>query len=251
MKASFSKWVVVGCALAVGPAFAQGTQQPTPGRGQAPDQGRMQQPGQMQQGQMQQPAQRGQQAQRPGIPLPKDAQGFVTRMHQNSKREIELGQMAQQKTQNPQVRELAQNLVQEHQSQDQQLQQMARTQKWKLGEVRPMDDAERKLQAANKAEKEKLQALEGEAFDRAFLAHMVADHDHAIILSQQAMQQAQDPQLQQLLQQSTPMLMQHRQQAYQLLGQLQPQPQLGVGGGGLQGEPMHDPARRPTPNQRK
>jgi len=171
------------------------------------------------------------------MPLPKDAQGVLARIHDDNQREIELGRLAQQKAQNPAVKQFAQTMVQDHQALDQQVQQMAKQQNIKLGKVKPADDVERKMQAANKAQMEKLQALSGMAFDHAYMTHMVEDHDNAIMLTQGAMQTIQDPQLTQMLQQSLPAFQKHRQQAYQILGQLGQQ-HMGVGGGGMQHEQM-------------
>ncbi len=58
---------------------------------------------------------------------------------------------------------------------------------------------------------------------------------YVIMLTSAAIQNVQDPGLRQTLTQALPKLEQHRQKAYQLLGQLKPKAQPQVGGAGAEG----------------
>ncbi len=210
MTFRFARWAVLGCALAL-PTYAQGQQ--------------------MKKG-----------AEDMGMPIPKDAKGFLTHLNAANEHEIEVAKIAQQKAQNPQVKQYAQMLVQHHTQLGQQLAQAAQSQKIKLGKAEPVNDLDKKMIEAQKTEKEILQGLSGEAFDLNFVNAMVGDHDHAIMLTSAALQNIQDPKIQQTLNQALPKFEQHRQTAYQLLGQLRPKGQPQVGGAGSEGvEPIPQP----------
>src|SRR5690242_11049014 len=99
MKFQTVKWAVVGCALSL-PAFAQ----------QGGQMGQHQMPG------SQTPSSKMQMGeQNIGMPLPKDEKGFLTHMYMDNRHEIEMAQLAVQKASNPQVKQFAQKLVQDHQ----------------------------------------------------------------------------------------------------------------------------------------
>ncbi len=207
----FAPAVFTVVALVSGAAFAQG------------------QAGQM--GQKGQPS--AAQAKQTGIQLPKEEQKFVQMMHGANQKEIRLGQLAEQKAQNQQVRDFGKMMVQDHQQADQQLQQMAQKQKWKMQMPRPQDARERADKQYDDALEAKLKVLEGAAFDQAYMAAMVADHDETVAKAVMAQQQYTTPELTQMLGQMTPKLVQHREQAYRVLGQIGSHQQLGVGGSGM------------------
>ncbi|QDE87516.1 hypothetical protein BHS06_00340 [Myxococcus xanthus] len=72
-------------------------------------------------------------------------------------------------------------------------------------------------------EADDFQSLQGPAFDRAFLAAMVGDHDAGIAKVMAGRQQfSSNAGLQALLGDTLPTLREHRQQAYRLLGQETP-----------------------------
>jgi predicted outer membrane protein len=86
--------------------------------------------------------------------------------------------------------------------------------------------------AAHKATEAKLRALDGTAFDMAYMTAMLGDHDMVITKVMLAEQQfTAKPELTQMLTKLRPQLMQHRDQAYQILGQLKPGA-AAVGGSG-------------------
>lgn len=183
-----------------------------------------------------------------GFELPSEPKAFMERLHHSNQQEIELGKLAQQKAENPQVKQFGQMLVQQHQQLDQQLTRVAQQQNLKLAEKPSnLKRAEKTLMEASKATKQKLQTLEGKAFDQAFLATMVSNHDLGIAKAEAGLKKySNNSQLASLLRESTPKLMQHRDQAYQLLGQVKSQPS-GVGGAGMEGSGEQPSEPQPLP----
>jgi putative membrane protein len=112
-----------------------------------------------------------------GIEVPSQESEVVQRLHQANESEVKLGQLAQQKAQSPAVKDFAKMIVEDHQKADQQLQQLAKAKGWRLSNPKPLNAAERAVMDADKAEQQKLQKLEGRAFEQAYTALMVADHD--------------------------------------------------------------------------
>jgi putative membrane protein len=167
-----------------------------------------------------------------GLTIPKDEKAFLERLHEGNEKEVRLGKLAQEKGQSQQVKDYGKMLVDQHGTADQQLLQYAKTKGLKLGKPQPKGNAEVKTEAADKAEEAKLRALSGSAFDLAYLDYMVGDHDMDVTKVMLAEQQfTQKPELTQMLGQLRPELMQHRDQAYQLLGQLKPTQQSVTGSG--------------------
>jgi putative membrane protein len=198
MTFQVAKWAVIGCALSMS-AFAQG--------------------------QMQQRADMG-------MPMPKDAKGFLTHLNAANEHEIAVARLAQEKATNTQVKQYAQMLVRHHTQLREQLAQAAQSQKIKLSKPDPVNELDKKMMDAQKTQLEILQGLEGQAFDLKYVNAMVGDHDHAIMLTSAALEKVQDQKLRQTLSQALPKFEQHRQTAYQLLGQLRPKAQPQVGGAG-------------------
>jgi putative membrane protein len=92
---------------------------------------------------------------------------FVKTTGQSGMVEVELAKLAQQKGQNAAVKDLAQRLEKDHTQANQQLQKIASEKTIQI------DSQPSKDQAALKA---KLEKLEGAAFDKAFVAAMIANH---------------------------------------------------------------------------
>ncbi|MGA9526381.1 MAG: DUF4142 domain-containing protein [Myxococcaceae bacterium] len=209
MTFRYAKWAVVGCALSMS-AFAQGQQQKMP-------QHKMQQGAAM------------------GMPMPTDQQGFVAHLNAANENELELAKIAQEKAQNPQVKQYAQMLVRDHTQLGQQVSQAAKSANIKVGRAEAVNDVDKKMMDAEKTEKEILQGLSGEAFDLAFVNAMVGGHDYVIMLTTAAIPYVEDAKLKQTFTQALPKFEQHRKTAYKLLGQLQPRAQPQVGGAGMGG----------------
>ena len=168
------------------------------------------------------------------LKLPDDAKGFAAELHEGNQKEIRLGQLAQKNAQSDQVKQFGKMLVDDHQKADQQLMDMAKQQKWTLKAPEPKDKVGKAIKAAEKANEEKLKVLDGAAFDQAFMASMVEDHDMDLTRVAEAQQKYQASPLTGMLTQLAPRLQQHREHAYKVLGDVKAQAQ-GVGGSGLSG----------------
>lgn len=135
-------------------------------------------------------------------------QSFVSQAAVIGKAEIELGQLAIQQTQNPRVREYAQRMVNDHQTADARLQQIAGDEKLELPQS---------LDAEHLALKAKLSELEGAAFDREYAKAMAKEHDRAVALFESASQAPHmTAQLKEFAAATLPMLKQHMEMAHAL-----------------------------------
>ena len=92
---------------------------------------------------------------------------FVKEMMSQNQLEIQLGELAQQKATNEQVKQIAQMIAQDHQKAQQQLQQIAQSENIQ---------AEAKLNPVHQAILGEMSQLQGPEFDRAFVYGNVAGH---------------------------------------------------------------------------
>ncbi|WP_223638625.1 DUF4142 domain-containing protein [Corallococcus sp. EGB] len=173
-----------------------------------------------------------------GFEVPAEPKAFLERLHYINQSEIKQAKLAQQNSQNPDVKSYADMMIKSHTDADKKVTDYAKTQNMKLTEMpTPANDTEKKAMAADKADMEKLQALKGAPFDSAYMAGQVAAHDAAIgkvMAAQHGMNATGE--LATMLTTLTKELPQHRDMAYQTLGKLSEA--MGVGGGGMQGGTM-------------
>lgn len=185
-------------------------------------------------------------------PIPKDEQGLLERLHQANQWQQRLAKLAANKAVAPAVKQLAQSLLNDHQKADQAVMSQAQERRWKLADPTPVDELERKMIDAHKAVLSKLEAMSGEMFDRAYLSRVVELHDELLAQLAASQQQAfaRGAEVGRLISQELPVLAQHRDSAYRLLGQLRPGGP-GVGGAGMMPEhkmpmqPMHPMPMQP------
>jgi putative membrane protein len=152
-------------------------------------------------------------------------QGFLAQLHDINQTEITLGELTRQKAFTPAVQQYGERMIQDHKKADQQLMDYAKQRGYQLGRVEPTNDVQRRLQGATEATKAKLPVLQGTLYDQEYLASQVAAHDQTIQMVMTGRQLY--PQLGSMMDGLLPTLHQHRDQAYQLLGQAQPQAQAG------------------------
>lgn len=131
---------------------------------------------------------------------------FMMKAAQGGQAEVTMGQLAQQKGSSDAVKQLGQTLVNDHQTANQQLQQIAQQQGAQLPTSPDPKD---------QAETDHLQNLNGQQFDQAFLKHAVMDHQKDIQEFQKEANSGSDPQLKQFAQQQLPTLQKHLQMAQQ------------------------------------
>ena len=183
-----------------------------------------------------------------GAIVPSDEKALLERLHYANQQEIKQAQLALRNSQNADVKAFAEQMVQQHTAADQKLLAYAQTKKMKLADApKPMDDAEKRAMAANKANLENLELLKDKAFDSAYLAVQLGAHD-AVLAKIAAGNQAidGDAQLSVLITEVTQNVAQHRQHVYALLGKTGPQG--AVGGSGAAGTTPGTPPR-PAPAQ--
>lgn len=235
MKHEWRIGLLVAALALGGGALAQGGGYPQGGSGQ--QQGGQQQGGQQQQdeqplggsgqqgmpqggsGQQQAGQQpRGQQQMQANPLVAQDRGQILAQLQQINQWEIDTGQLATQKGQSQRVKEFGQRMVQEHTNAMQQVRSFAQQQNIELTEFTPNNEVQRAAATIQQTTRELLQGIQGRPFDQQYLASQVAGHDSAISVVQQGLQQF--PELKPVLTQLMPVLQKHRQQAYNLLGEV-------------------------------
>ena len=136
------------------------------------------------------------------------SQSFARQAAVIGQAEIELSQLAAQKSQDQDVRDYAQRMVKDHEAADAKLEQIAQQANLILPES---------LDAEHEALKEQLSTLQGAAFDREYLKAMAKGHDKAVALFEAASRAPQMPaQLKEFAAATLPTLKEHDEMAHSL-----------------------------------
>jgi putative membrane protein len=203
---SIRMWnLAVAAALCCSPVLAQ-----APGGGGAPSGG----------GQMQQPAQAGA-PNSPSMQQQQQAMGgangvnagpamdkaFVKKALEGNMAEVQMGQLALQKSNDDQVKQFAQRMVDDHGKMLEQMKPAAQ----QMGVKVP--DGPSKGQMKNM---DKMKALSGDAFDHAYIKDMVKDHKSDDSEFKQEAQSTQNPQLKKMVIESDQIIESHLQQIEQI-----------------------------------
>ena len=128
--------------------------------------------------------------------------------------EIQLGQMAQTKASNPQVKAFGERMVKDHSSNDDLLKGLAQEQHVAL--PTSLDPKHQSLSDA-------LSAKSGTEFDQAYMRAMVEDHMHTIQMFKREADTSQDASVKSYAQQSLPVLHSHLNQAKQVQSEVSKQ----------------------------
>ncbi|HEY8550853.1 MAG TPA: DUF4142 domain-containing protein [Vicinamibacterales bacterium] len=187
---------VLAVSLGVAPALAQ--QPPPPS--QPPTQGQTDRPGTRDL-----PAPRADRSQTAGQLSAADRK-FVTRAAAGNHAEVQLAQLAQQKSQRQEVKDLARAIEQDHTKANQELKRIAQDNNV---------DLETKLTAEHQQLRKKLEGLEGTTFDRAYTQAMVQEHQKDIKAYQQAQNKVANDDLKQYITSTLPSLQKHLEHAKQ------------------------------------
>lgn len=131
-------------------------------------------------------------------------QKFIMDAAQDGMAEVELGQLAQQKASNPEVKSFGQKMVEQHTQANEELKSIAS----KNNVTLPTD-----LEAKLKANVDRLSKLEGEQFDKAYMQHMVQDHKKAVSLFEKTSKSAKNEDVKQFAAKTLPTLRDHLQNA--------------------------------------
>ncbi len=125
--------------------------------------------------------------------------------------EVELGQLAEQNAQNPNVKAFAKRMVDDHSKANDQLKQLAAQEGVSLPTT---------LDAKDQATKDRLSKLQGAAFDKAYMHDMVMDHKKDVAEFKHESTAAKTPALRDWAQQTTPTLESHLQEAEKVAPQV-------------------------------
>jgi len=136
-------------------------------------------------------------------------QAFLMKAAQGNIAEVQLGTVATQRAMADRVKQFGQRMVQDHGKAQQELMNMAKDQNWALP-TEISDD--------QKKEHERLSQLSGEAFDKAYMEHMVKDHQVDIALYERASQAAENANLKAYATRTLPTLREHLAQAREISG---------------------------------
>lgn len=135
-------------------------------------------------------------------------QAFVSEAMQGNLAEVQLAQLAQQKSQSADVKQLAQKLESEHTQMNQ---------KWFEPEAKALSVSEPK-EPAKKDKKlmEKLQGLSGDEFDKAYITALLKDQEDNLKKYKEESGATQDPSLKQIAQLGAKVISQHVELAEQV-----------------------------------
>jgi putative membrane protein len=131
---------------------------------------------------------------------PKDSKEFAMKAAEGGMLEVKLSQLAQQKSQSQEIKQLAQKLEQDHTQANNQLMAVAKQKNINL----PSD-----LKGECQEHYQAFQQLEGKDFDNAYLLFNVKDHLKDIMMFQKESQNGTDPDIKQWATQTLPHLQQH------------------------------------------
>ena len=129
-------------------------------------------------------------------------QAFVASMFESDASEEHLGQLAQQKSESPDVKQLGQKMMENRAKLDEQLKPIA--QKLDVTQPKKPSKKEKELMA-------KLEALSGSQFDEEYIKAVAKDNQQDVKDLQSEAQSASDPALQQAAKQDAPVLAEHQQ----------------------------------------
>jgi putative membrane protein len=137
-------------------------------------------------------------------------QAFLAKAAQANMAEVELGKLAAQKGQSDEIKRYGQHMVDDHGKANQELQELAQQE----GATLPTY-----TDKPHQAAKARLEKLSGEAFDRAYAAQMVRDHQAAVGLFRGQAKAGRDPEVKAWAAKMLPNLEEHLKQARALTPQ--------------------------------
>ena len=143
---------------------------------------------------------------------------FVKKVAENTKSELELAQLAEQKAADPQVKEFAQKVITDHGKADEKLKAVAQQEN--------IDLPDRKS-SGETAEKARLDRLNGADFDRAYMKHMVAEHEQDINDFRKEATDSKDDNVRKFASENLPVLQAHLKMARDINAKVNGSPEKG------------------------
>lgn len=129
---------------------------------------------------------------------------FLHKAAEGGQAEVQLGQLAQEKAQDPKVKQFGERMVKDHSEANQKLESLASSKGV---------DVPTKLNAKDEKTKDELSKLSGAQFDRAYMNHMVKDHTKDVSEFRKESKSAKDPDVKQFAAQTLPTLESHLKEA--------------------------------------
>jgi putative membrane protein len=139
-----------------------------------------------------------------GSSLSHEASSFLKEASEGNQGEIALAELAQQKSQNPEIKQLAELIQNDHQQSQEKLQTLARTHGVTLNQG---------LTWSQKRSQAKLEKLSGTDFDQQYAKDMLEDHVADLNKFQKASEKIQEADVKQFVQDNIPKLLAHLQKA--------------------------------------
>jgi putative membrane protein len=125
---------------------------------------------------------------------------FVNKAATGNLAEVELGRVAAQRAARPSVRSFGERMVTDHGRSNAELTSLARSKGIEVPTA---------LEPSQQAMRDRLSALSGNDFDRAYMSEMVRDHTEDMAVFERAAESSTDPDLKAWATQSLPMLREH------------------------------------------
>jgi putative membrane protein len=134
-------------------------------------------------------------------------QDFVRMASSDGLAEIDLGRMAMEQATNPDIKRFAQRVIDDHTKANQELNRTAS--KMGITPATTVDEKQRKMA-------DRLMQMRGSEFDRAYIHHMVRDHEKTVRLFESEAKHGQNRDLQEFASKTVPSLREHLKMAREL-----------------------------------
>lgn len=143
---------------------------------------------------------------------------FLAKAIISGRTEVELSQVAAQKATQPQVKQFAQRMVEDHTAMNGKL--MGEAQRHKIKSTGTYGTPPLKPGEQAEMTKDQLESLSGDKLDKAYMQRMIQDHVQAVSLFQDEAKNGKDTQLRDLASAALPTLQDHLKQAREIGGKI-------------------------------
>lgn len=136
--------------------------------------------------------------------LPAAEKMFLQKAGESDRAEVELGQLAEQKAESPQVKQFAQRMINDHTKNSDKVKEVAQQEGITIPD---------KISATDKAAKDRLEKLSGKEFDHAYMLDMLKDHEKDVREFRMESKDAKNPAVKNFAAQTLPVLESHLSEA--------------------------------------
>ena len=142
--------------------------------------------------------------------LPVDDNTFVRKAAADGKHEVMLGELAKNQASSPDIKKFGERMITDHTKANQDLMTAAKAANIAIPGGLPDEQTK---------EYDRFKNLKGAEFDKAYVKHMVDDHDKAVKLFENASRNVKDPGLRDFATKTLPTIKEHLEMAKKLSGQ--------------------------------